>query len=120
MLSRLWRFVRNVNRAGVVAMAHTSDGTRFGSGPLAPIPLAAMIFTGGLIRLRTQRVTFVGRGGVASSGRVAGSGMMLVFGHRPLLMCCRVVFDALLRGFFMYFFPRFIAHVFTVVGIRSL
>ena len=51
---------------------------------------------------------------------VAGSGMMLVFGHRPLLMCCRVVFDALLRGFFMYFFPRFIAHVFTVVGIRPL
>src|SRR6266478_2264315 len=59
-----------------------------------------MIFTEGLIRLKTQRVTLVGRGGVARSGRVAGSGMMLVFGHRPLLMCCRVVFDALLRGFF--------------------
>jgi hypothetical protein len=35
-------------------------------------------------------------------------------------MCCRVVFDALLRSFFMYFFPRFIAHVLTVVGIRPL
>ena len=50
---------------------------------------------------------------------MAGSGVMLVFAHRPLLMCCRVVFDTLLRGFFVHFFPRFIAHVFTVVGIRA-
>ena len=78
------------------------------------------ILSGGLIRLRTRRVTLVGRGGVARSGRVARSGMMLVFGHCLLLMYCRVVFDALLQGFFMHFFPRFIAHVFTVVGIRPL
>ena len=84
------------------------------------IHLAIMTFTGGLIRLGARRVTLVGRGGVARSGRVAGSGMMLVFGHRPLLMCCRVVFDTLLGGFFVHFFPRFIAHVLTVVGIRPL
>jgi hypothetical protein len=35
-------------------------------------------------------------------------------------MCCRVVFDTLLGGFFVHFFPRFIAHVLTVVGIRPL
>jgi len=101
-------------------MARTSDGTRFGSGPLALIPLAAISFTGGLICLRTRRVALVGRGGVARSGRVAGGGMMLGFDHRPFLMRCRVVFDALLRGFFMHFLSRFIAHGFMVVEIRPL
>ena len=89
------------------------------SSLLRPIH-SPFILSGGLIRLRTRRVTLVGRGGVARSGRVARSGMMLVFGHCLLLMYCRVVFDALLQGFFMHFFPRFIAHVFTVVGIRPL
>jgi hypothetical protein len=79
------------------------------SSLLRPIH-SPFILSGGLIRLRTRRVTLVGRGGVARSGRVARSGTMLVFGHCLLLIYCRVVFDALLQGFFMHFFPRFIAH----------
>ena len=93
--------------------------SRLDDSSLRPIH-SPFILSGGLIRLRTRRVTLVGRGGVARSGRVARSGMMLVFGQRLLLMYRRVVFDALLQGFFMHFFPRFIAHVFTVVGIRPL
>ena len=72
--------------------------------PPAPFPLAPMIFRSGLIRTRTLKLAFVGRGGMARGGRVAGSRMMLGFGYLPLLTGHRFVFDALLHGFSMRVF----------------